>query len=218
MCVSFVPLPRAELAGHFHAEPPPDQWAAEVWQDDLAPIILPGDQARQAVLANYGFLPRQQQAPGARYSTLNARAETIDRLISYRQAWQQCQLCLVPMRGFYEPCYESGRAERYQIGLLDDAPFAVAGLWRSWRTPAGSTEYAFTQITINADQHPLMRRMHQPGEEKRSLVIIPATHYDAWLDCQVPQRARQWLQLYPADAMQARPLPKPPTPQLALPF
>ena len=33
-------------------------------------------------------------------------------------------------------------------------------------------------ITINADEHALMRRMHKPGDEKRSLVILPHDEVD----------------------------------------
>lgn len=43
-------------------------------------------------------------------------------------------------------------------------------------------------LTINADAHPLMRRMHKPDvglpadkQDKRSLVVIEASDFDAWL-------------------------------------
>jgi putative SOS response-associated peptidase YedK len=38
-------------------------------------------------------------------------------------------------------------------------------------------------LTINADDHALMRRFHKPGEDKRVVVILDETEYDAWLDC-----------------------------------
>ena len=37
------------------------------------------------------------------------------------------------MSGFFEPCYESGKAERWRICMADGAPFAVAGIWRAWQ-------------------------------------------------------------------------------------
>ncbi|WP_374759327.1 SOS response-associated peptidase family protein [Aeromonas hydrophila] len=52
---------------------------------------------------------------------------------TYRRAWQQGHHCLMPMLGFFEPCYESGKAERWRIGMADSSPFAVAGLaGRAW--------------------------------------------------------------------------------------
>ena len=43
-------------------------------------------------------------------------------------------------------------------------------------------------LTINADSHPLMRRMHKPDldlasdkQDKRSVVVIEASDFDAWL-------------------------------------
>ena len=41
--------------------------------------------------------------------------------------------------------------------------------------------------------HPLLRRMHKPGEEKRSLVIVSPDDYDTWLECKDPELARTYL-------------------------
>jgi putative SOS response-associated peptidase YedK len=62
-------------------------------------------------------------------------------------------------------------------------------------------------LTVNADEHPLMKRFHRPGAEKRSVVIIPPAEYEDWLSCKSTDEARSFLQLYPADAMHAEPFP-----------
>ncbi|STR45173.1 SOS response-associated peptidase [Iodobacter fluviatilis] len=213
MCVNYIPIPKRLVLSHFAAAEPQADWPEEVWQDYAAPMLVHGRQGRQAVVANYGFLPKVKLPQGARYSTMNARAETIGQLKSYRNAWQRSQLCLVPMLGFFEPCYESGKAVRHQICLLDDEPFAVAGLWRAWEEGNGRRSYSFTQITINADEHPLMKRMHKPDDEKRNLVIIPEADYDAWLGCKSIELARTFLKNYPAQLMCAaeQPVPKKPS-------
>jgi putative SOS response-associated peptidase YedK len=54
-----------------------------------------------------------------------------------------------------------------------------------------------------------MRRFHKPGDEKRSVVIIPEDQYDDWLGCKDPELARTFLQLYPADLMNAYAAPRP---------
>lgn len=207
MCVNFTPPSRGQLREWFGCDPGEWQWQDEAWQDYLAPILT-RDGLR---MASYGFIPKRHLPEGVRLSTMNARAETIGQLRSYRDAWRNCQLCLVPMQAFYEPCYESGRAVRTKIGMADGAPFAVAGLWREWRETDGSVRLAFTQITINAEGHGVMGRMHRLGDEKRSLVIIPAALHQEWLHCRNPEQARAFLQLFSAEGMRAEgEIPNPP--------
>ena len=102
-----------------------------------------------------------------------------------------------------------GAAQRWQIGRADGAPFAVAGIWREWPGDDGPV-YSFTQLTINADDHPLMRRFHKPGDEKRSLIVIAADEYDDWLRCRDPERARSYFQSFPPELMRAWFDPPPP--------
>jgi hypothetical protein len=80
---------------------------------------------------------------------------------------------------------------RWRIGMADGSPLAIAGLWREWKDQAdGSTSASFTMLTVNADEHPLMKRFHRPGAEKRSVVIIPPTAYEDWLSCKSTDEAR----------------------------
>jgi len=37
-------------------------------------------------------------------------------------------------------------------------------------------------LTVNADEHPLMRNFHRQEDEKRMVVILEETDYDSWLD------------------------------------
>ncbi|BAK76486.1 protein of unknown function [Pseudogulbenkiania sp. NH8B] len=208
MCVNFIPPTRQQLLDLFDVEPPQLDWPLEVWQDYIAPIIIDNGSGPHALLANYGFVPKRHMPLGIRLSTMNARAETIGQLRTYNQSWHAGRRCLVPMQFFFEPCYESGKAERWRIGLASGQPFAVAGIWRAWPEEDGSISHAFSQVTINADDHPLMRRMHKPGDEKRNLVIIEPEHYQDWLACRDPEIARSCLTNYPAEQMLAEPAPK----------
>jgi putative SOS response-associated peptidase YedK len=42
-------------------------------------------------------------------------------------------------------------------------------------------------LTVNADEHPVMKQFHKPGDEKRTPVIIAPELHDAWLSADVPQ-------------------------------
>ena len=150
--------------------------------------------------------------------TMNARAETVGQLRTYKSAWTKAQLCFVPMARFFEPNWEQPTHVRWSIGMATGEPFAVADLYRKWEEENEKKSFSFTQLTINADDHPLMKRLHRQGEEKRSLVIVPSADYDDWLGCKDLERARTYLQPYLADLMTGEPAPKVPVAKQSNPF
>jgi len=124
------------------------------------------------------------------------------------------------MIGFYETNWEKGKAVRWHIGMADEVPFAVAGLWRGWDEADGCESFSFTLLTLNANDHPLLNRFHKPAspgeaEDKRSLVIVPPAEWDDWLNCRNPEMARSFFRLYPAERQCASPAPKQPPRQKA---
>jgi len=44
---------------------------------------------------------------------------------------------------------------------------------------------SFSMLTVNADEHPVMRQFHKTGDEKRTPVIIQPEHYNRWLGAEV---------------------------------
>jgi putative SOS response-associated peptidase YedK len=153
------------------------------------PIILADEGGvRRVSLGTFALQPRRHIPAHLKpWNTMNARAETIAQ----------------------KPSYETDKAVRWEIGMADDASFAVAGLWKEWPEEDGSKTIGFTQITVNADEHPLMKRFHKPNDEKRSLVIVLVDQYDDWLSCRDTEVARSFLSLYPAGNMTSREVPIP---------
>lgn len=212
MCVNYTPATRQHLVDVFKAPAPVRlDWPTETYQDYLAPIIRLDDTgARETVVASFGMIPKAHLPDTAKhFSTMNARSETVGQLRSFAAAWKSGQLALVPCEDFFEPNWETGQHVRWRIGMAERAPFAIAGLWRQWQGVEGDVSHSFTQLTVNADAHPLMMRFHRPGSEKRSLVIVPREEYDAWLECRDPEVSRSFLREYPATLMRAEPMPKP---------
>lgn len=114
--------------------------------------------------------------------------------------------CILPLpaTAVYEPNYEAGpKSTRYRIWLPREPAFGIAGLWRDW--PDGA--YSFTMLTVNADKRPVMNRMHAPGKEKRSVVIVPRAQWEEWLACRDPEAARTFMTLFPPEVMAAEPAP-----------
>ncbi|SOZ17424.1 SOS response-associated peptidase [Cupriavidus taiwanensis] len=209
MCVNYVPVQRQLLRDVFGVEPPADEWRAETWKDYAAPIIVAnGDGRRDSRLGTFGMVPRWRINEGIKvFDTMNARLETVGQKRSFSGAWNKGHFCLIPATAVYEPNYEAGpKSVRYKIWLRDAPVFGIAGLWRDW--PDGT--HSFTMLTVNADQHSVMNRMHKPGSEKRGVVMLPSEEWDDWLTCRDPEKARTFLRLLPEDAMMTEPAPMPP--------
>lgn len=207
MCINYTPSRKDQISVSFQAiDETGLDWRPEAWQDYDAPFITHDHlRQRRVQVGKYSMVPKSKMPPGVkRFSTMNARAETIDQLRSFAQPWKLGQRCLIPLQSFFEPNYESGRAERWEIGMHDAKDFAVAGLFRTWQEENDQLSFSFTQLTINADQHPLMRRFHKAGEEKRSLVIIAKEDYQAWLECRDLLLVKSLLRLPDAEQMWAK--------------
>ncbi|OBR53132.1 SOS response-associated peptidase [Paraburkholderia tropica] len=211
MCTNYAAARRDQLFRHFGIEPPDSPWRDEVYKDYPAPIIRRAVDSNQADVATFGMVPRKHIPPGVRvFDTMNARAETVGEKRSFSGAWKHQQLCLVPCNAFYEPNYESGKAVRWRINMANGEPFAIAGLWRDWNEGEGGNEFSFTMLTVNSSEHPLMRRFHKPGDEKRSVVIVRPADYESWLTSRSMDEARSFLNLFPSGLMHAEACPAPP--------
>ncbi|MBO9647335.1 MAG: SOS response-associated peptidase family protein [Variovorax sp.] len=162
--------------------------------------------------------PKPGQKQGARLSTNNARSERLDSAWTFKFAWKDGRRCLIPAVSFDEPNWESGKNEWWRFRRADGAPWALAGLWSEWEDPSsGEIVPNFTMLTINADAHPLMKRMHRPEvdpktkqvlpidqQDKRSVVAIERENWDLWLRGTV-EEARALLQLTPVEHFAAGP-------------
>lgn len=217
MCTNYAAARRDYLFRHYGVMPPDDPWRDEIYKDYAAPVIRRASaapeapEASEALLATFGMVPRKHIPAGVKvFDTMNARAESVGEKRSFSGAWKKLQLCLIPCAAFFEPNYETGKAVRWRIGLADGAPFAIAGLWREWDEGDAGKASSFTMLTVNANDHPLMKRFHKPGDEKRSVVIVPPAEYENWLASRSTDEARSFLNLYPVDGMAAEPAPLPP--------
>ena len=132
----------------------------------------------------------------------------IRRQASFRHAWHRGQLCIIPAEVLFEPCYETGKSVRWAIRRADGKPMGIAGLWERTLTDAGQPAWSMTMLTINADGHPLMQRFHKPGDEKRSVVILPDEAWGDWLRAKSEAAARSLVQPFDPAAFEAEPAPR----------
>jgi len=80
----------------------------------------------------------------------------------------------VPAEAIYEPNYETGKAVWWRTQRADGEPMALAGLWERKQWHDARPTWSFTMLTVNAEAHPVMRRFHKPGDEKRTVVVLTA--------------------------------------------
>ena len=184
MCTNFTPTTRAQWVKENLGVELPSGFPEEAYPGYLAPVVVKSRQSERVAcgLARFGLIPGWAKDDKISRHTYNARSETVAEKPSYRTAWRQRQFGLVLVDNFYEPSYESGKAVRWKIELASGDPFGIACLWDRWTDPAsGERVVSFSMLTVNADDHPVMRQFHKPGDEKRTPVIIAPELQDAWL-------------------------------------
>jgi putative SOS response-associated peptidase YedK len=214
MCSNYQSIKPAQVQRCLGMSLPSFNFTPEVWPGGMARIIVGGaaGAADGWLPAMFGLVPPWATDAKRSRHTYNARGETVASKPSYRGAWQRGQFALVPMASFYEPCYASGRAVRWQIQRQDLAAFTVAALWEVCQ-PNGANGltaplHSFSMLTINADGHPVMGAFHHPTDEKRSLVVVPPQHRKRWLSA-TSQQALDLLKAVPATEFTSQPAPLP---------
>lgn len=186
----------------------------------LASFIRRADEveyARERVVGQWGMIPPWSKthvpttARGTRLSTVNARTEGMDKSPTYKDAWARGKRCIIPATSFDEPNWETGENVWWRFRRADGAPWGLAGLWSTWiDKETGEVWDNYTMLTLNADGHPLMNRMHKPDpklppdqQDKRSVIPLEAHDFDRWLTCTV-EEAKEMLKVPPIELFAAR--------------
>ncbi|MFM1765015.1 MAG: hypothetical protein RIU71_778, partial [Pseudomonadota bacterium] len=66
---------------------------------------------------------------------------------------------------------------------------------------------SFSMLTVNADEHPVMKQFHKEGDEKRTPVIVPPELHKAWLAA-TPQEAATFMSWQQMPALYAEAAPR----------
>ncbi|WP_455220063.1 SOS response-associated peptidase [Kaarinaea lacus] len=180
-----------------HPSPP----AAKPEQLVTAPIIRFNNNTYEAVPAVWPLIPKWAKGTVSKYSTANAKSETLETTKSYQFAWNHAQRCLIPATGFYEWQVVEGEKKKqpYNIQLSDQPIFAMAGLWEVSMNPdMDKPVESFTIITTQANS--MMAAIHNT-KERMPVILAPET-YQQWLAGSLTD-AKQLLVPYPEAAMTA---------------
>ena len=161
----------------------------------------------RAELMRWGLIPFWAKDPKIGARMINARAETVAEKPAFKNALRK-RRCLILADGFYEwrkeekgktPMYIVFKAGVFKSGVSKSrAPFAMAGLFETWKSPEDELVRSCTIITTSPNS--LMEQIHN-----RMPVILPRDAETTWLDQQVEDQEAltSLLVPYPAEQMEA---------------
>jgi putative SOS response-associated peptidase YedK len=207
MCGRYVSPDEASIEREFtlvHSEwqfPP----SFNVAPTQQVPIIRTIDGERHGTRVRWGLIPFFAKGEPPKYSTINARIETLETAASYRGPWRRGQRCLQVALGFYEwHLDDQGRKTPYYIHLADQNIFAFAALWDRSVKADGNAVESVVHITMPANG--LMREVHNAGNNPHRMpAILRREDRETWLSGGLDE-ARSVLKQYPADLMVAYPV------------
>ncbi|OHV80359.1 SOS response-associated peptidase [Ensifer sp. LCM 4579] len=130
------------------------------------------------VSARWGLILRwiKEQRPG-RPPPINARCEGISTSGMFKDAYRR-RRCLIPIDGFFEwkDIHGTGRNKQpYAIAMKSGEPFALAGIWETWRDPA-TDEDIRTFCVITCPANDMVAAIHD-----RMPVVLHKEDYERWL-------------------------------------
>jgi len=191
MCTRYITPDQAAIERAWHiGRHNQIRWATELFPRAHGPFLRLGAvEGLDLVVGTWGLIPTWSKTPVLEYATVNCRSEEASGKPTFRDAWRNGQRCIIPALSFDEPCWETGKNVWWRFRRADAQPWGLAGLWNTWvDRSTGEMVESYTMLTVNADAHPIMRRMHKPDsklppdqQDKRSVVAIEAADADQWL-------------------------------------
>lgn len=139
----------------------------------VMPVIVKGSQ-NKLQLMRWGLIPSWADDPRIGFKMINARAESVSKLPSFRSSFKN-QRCLVPSSGFFEWKKDARNRVPYFITSKAKEIFAFAGLYNIWKDKSDRITASYTIITCNSSKQ--MSSIHD-----RMPVIIPKEIEGLWLD------------------------------------
>jgi putative SOS response-associated peptidase YedK len=137
------------------------------------PIVRQTGAGRELAFARWGLVPHWSKEEKPKYSTINARAESVAEKPAYRKAFKH-KRCLIPATGFYEWQKRGEKKLPHHIRQPGGGLFAFAGLWDHWEKQGPGFDSCSIIVTgANAGMQPIHERMP---------VILNPAQYNVWLN------------------------------------
>ncbi len=138
-----------------------------------APVLYLEQGRHQGHPMRWGLIPSWSRTVDARFSTFNARSETLHSKPAFRTAWQQSRTCMVPALGYYEWSGSKSTRQPFFFRKKNHDPIMMAGIWDCVRHSSEAL-FSFSIITVPSrgaieTVHSRMPLRIEPGQAKNWL-------------------------------------------------
>lgn len=216
MCANFKPLTQ-EQAQQLGLPLIPFDYPDEVYPGYALPLLFKSEQGLEWREVVFGLVPKWAEDLSIAKKTYNARHETIFQKPTFQEAAYKNKFGVIPVTEFYESKYFDNKPQRWGVRRQDGQAFYIAALYEICKINNEIIRSA-TMLTMDAIDHPMMKEFHEPGDIKRSVVVIPHKKLNAWLNLETPQQVNHFMQGFPVEEFECLHVPKAkvekPTPQL----
>ena len=162
---------------------------------NYVPVVRQGEDGElELVRLQWWLLPSWSKAPRIKYSTFNARVETIVKAASFRDPLKR-RRCIIPALGWYEWQELSSGNLPWYLHATKGGLLALAGLWDLWESGAETIESC---SIIVGSANAAFAQIHD-----RMPFVLPMDRAERWLDRKMTDAARamELLQPNPEDAV-----------------
>ncbi|ATO20257.1 DUF159 family protein [Acinetobacter sp. LoGeW2-3] len=205
MCANFKPLTLQQLHA-LNLPEIPFEYPEEVYPNYQLPLLFKSDQGLEWRSVNFGLIPKWAEDKTIGTRTYNARNETLLQKPSFAEATSKCKFGVIPVSEFYESKYFDNKPQRWGVRRKDGQAFYIAALYEIARVQDEIVRSS-TMITMDAIDHPMMKDFHEPGNIKRSVIVIPHQRMDEWLNLKSPN-IQPFVEGFPVEEFECLHVPK----------
>ena len=205
MCANYKPVTLEQLQ---QLELPlvPFNYLDEIYPSYKTPLLFKSEHGLEWREVLFGLVPKWAEDINSSKRAYNARHETIFEKPSFQEAAYKCKFGVIPVTEFYESKYIDDKPQRWGVKRKDGQAFFIAALYEIVKIGEQIIRSA-TMLTMDALDHPMMKDFHEPGNVKRSVIVIPHQHLKTWLNWKSPD-ITNFVEGFPVDEFECLHVPK----------
>lgn len=146
---------------------------------------------------NWGLLPFYLKEFDKNKGLINARGETVDEKVTFKQSFQQ-RRCLIPADGFYE--WKRSKDKKvpstpFYFRRTNGEPFYFAGIWDKWQRDESQEPY-YSCALLTTLPNEIVSDVH----DRMPVMLLPENAH-LWLEEASDEAHKALLVPFPAELM-----------------
>ena len=205
MCANFKPLTLAQLQ-QLGLPALEFECLDEIYPNYELPLLFQSSQGLEWRKVHFGMIPKWADDTSIALKTYNARSETLQQKPTFQNAINKCKFGVIPVSEFYESKYIDNKPQRWGVRRKDGKAFYIAALYEICQKGQEIIR-SCSMLTMNAIDHPMMKDFHEPGNVKRSVIVIPHEQLETWLNWKSPNISN-FIAGFPVEEFECSYVPK----------